>query len=116
MVSITNIEKAVKRGLPAALATAVLLFGLAGTSLAGIEATKHNLGSSGTANKTTGTGEICVFCHTPSRCRHRCRSAAVEPGAAQSDEVFSIAFAPDGTTWVGSYGGVARFYEDLKAP
>lgn len=32
----------------------------------GIANTKHNLGSSGTGpNHTTGTGEICVFCHTP---------------------------------------------------
>jgi len=36
------------------------------SALAGISATKHNLGSSGTGpNKTTGTTEICVFCHTP---------------------------------------------------
>jgi len=32
---------------------------------ADIAATKHNLGSTGTANKTLATGEICVFCHTP---------------------------------------------------
>ncbi|MBI5753442.1 MAG: cytochrome c3 family protein [Hydrogenophilales bacterium] len=33
---------------------------------AGISATKHNLGSTGTGtNKFDGTGEICVFCHTP---------------------------------------------------
>jgi len=36
------------------------------SALAGISTTKHNLGSSGTGpNKTTGTTEICVFCHTP---------------------------------------------------
>ena len=35
-------------------------------ALAGIAATKHNLGTTGTqTNKTNGTGEICVFCHTP---------------------------------------------------
>lgn len=33
---------------------------------AGIANTKHNLGSTGTGtNKFDGTGEICVFCHTP---------------------------------------------------
>ncbi len=33
---------------------------------AGVSATKHNLGSTGTGtNKFDGTGEICVFCHTP---------------------------------------------------
>ncbi len=32
----------------------------------GIAATKHNLSSSGTGpNHTTGTDQICVFCHTP---------------------------------------------------
>ena len=35
-------------------------------ALAQIAATKHNLGSTGTGvNKFSGTGEICVFCHTP---------------------------------------------------
>jgi hypothetical protein len=47
-----------------------LAFGLAisGAALAatGIAATKHNLSSSGTGpNHTTGTDQICVFCHTP---------------------------------------------------
>lgn len=38
----------------------------AGSAVAGIANTKHNLGSEGTGtNKTTATGEICVFCHTP---------------------------------------------------
>jgi predicted CXXCH cytochrome family protein len=35
---------------------------------AGISATKHNLGTTGTTGNnhlTAGTGEICVFCHTP---------------------------------------------------
>jgi len=33
---------------------------------AGIANTKHNLGSTGTGvNSFNGTGEICVFCHTP---------------------------------------------------
>jgi len=32
---------------------------------AGIADSKHNLGSTGTGNSFDGTGEICVFCHTP---------------------------------------------------
>lgn len=41
--------------------------GFAQQAVAGIAATKHNLGSTGssTNNKTSGTDEICVFCHTP---------------------------------------------------
>jgi len=35
-------------------------------AFAGVAATKHNLGSTGTkTNKTDGTDEVCVFCHTP---------------------------------------------------
>lgn len=52
----------------ASVATAVVL----GTSLvavsafAGITATRHNLGATGTGpNSTQDTGEICIFCHTP---------------------------------------------------
>jgi predicted CXXCH cytochrome family protein len=42
------------------------MLGVAGQAAAGISATKHNLGSTGTgANKTSSTDEICVFCHTP---------------------------------------------------
>jgi predicted CXXCH cytochrome family protein len=37
-----------------------------GTAFAGISATKHNLGSTGTGtNSFDGTAELCVFCHTP---------------------------------------------------
>ena len=37
-----------------------------GTAFAGIANTRHNLGTTGTGpNKFDGTGEICVFCHTP---------------------------------------------------
>lgn len=37
------------------------------TAIAGIANTKHNLGTGGTGanHLTTGTAEICVFCHTP---------------------------------------------------
>lgn len=43
---------------------------------AGISATKHNLGSTGTGtNKFDGTAEICVFCHTP----HGSDTSAVVP-------------------------------------
>jgi predicted CXXCH cytochrome family protein len=40
---------------------------LSTTALAGISTTKHNLSTGGTGNAhvTTGTAEICVFCHTP---------------------------------------------------
>jgi predicted CXXCH cytochrome family protein len=52
------------------IALALLAFGLLGsqTATAGIANTKHNLGSTGIVagqNKFDGTGEICVFCHTP---------------------------------------------------
>ncbi|NMM05259.1 MAG: hypothetical protein HHJ18_03175 [Polaromonas sp.] len=52
----------------AGAAIALLALGVLGSApaLAGIATTKHNLGSNGTgANKFSGTGEICVFCHTP---------------------------------------------------
>ncbi|MDP2369632.1 cytochrome c3 family protein [Rhodoferax sp.] len=45
----------------------VMLGGIASQpAQAQVAATKHNLGSGGTGvNKFDGTGEICVFCHTP---------------------------------------------------
>lgn len=49
----------------AAVVLGVAMFA-AGSVVAGIANTKHNLGAQGTGtNKTTTTGEICVFCHTP---------------------------------------------------
>jgi len=51
----------------AVVATVAGVFG-GQVALAGIVDTKHNLGSQQTgtgANKFSGTGEICVFCHTP---------------------------------------------------
>lgn len=54
---------------PVLFAAAVLSLGVAGSALAGITSTKHNLSSSGTGtNHTSGspsTTQICVFCHTP---------------------------------------------------
>lgn len=48
------------------LVAAMLTLGVAGSALAGIANTKHNLSSSGTGvNKTSSTDQICVFCHTP---------------------------------------------------
>lgn len=46
---------------------ALMAVAVAPAAVAGISATKHNLGSSQTlsVNKTTATAEICVFCHTP---------------------------------------------------
>lgn len=48
------------------LLAAVMAFG-ASVAMAQISTTKHNLGSTSTVgnNKTSSTGEICVFCHTP---------------------------------------------------
>jgi hypothetical protein len=52
----------------ASVATAVILGTslVAGSAFAGIANTRHNLGATGTGpNHTNGTGEICIFCHTP---------------------------------------------------
>lgn len=53
----------------ASVATAVVLGTslVAGSAFAGsIANTRHNLGTTGGGpNSTTGTGEICIFCHTP---------------------------------------------------
>ena len=48
-------------------AAAAAAFMVAVPASAGIANTKHNLGSTGNAanNISTGTDEICVFCHTP---------------------------------------------------
>ena len=67
------INKYLLRGVKAKMAGSatilLLAMGVMGSqqALAGISATKHNLGSTGTGsnNKFSGTGEICVFCHTP---------------------------------------------------
>lgn len=53
---------------------------MASSANAGISNTKHNLGATGSAvsgnvNNTTGTDEICVFCHTP----HGANTNAVVP-------------------------------------
>lgn len=59
----------VKASLSTVALGAALVF--AGSASAGIANTKHNLGSTGGAasadnpNKTSATGEICIFCHTP---------------------------------------------------
>ena len=51
----------------AKLALGLTLVSMSGVAMAGIAATKHNLGASNTAgsNHTDATTEICVFCHTP---------------------------------------------------
>ncbi len=57
--------------LKSAVAAAVLGVGMAGmfaagSAVAGIANTKHNLGAAGTGNnRVTDTEEICIFCHTP---------------------------------------------------
>lgn len=43
----------------------VILLVLSFPAFAGIADSKHNLGSTGAGNSFDGTGEICVFCHTP---------------------------------------------------
>lgn len=63
----TNMKSVLERW---AGAFAVLTLGVgllaSAPAVAGISTTKHNLGSTGTGtNKFDGTGEICVFCHTP---------------------------------------------------
>lgn len=45
------------------LAVGALAFSMSAT--AGMAGTKHDLSSTGSGNKFSGTGEICVFCHTP---------------------------------------------------
>jgi predicted CXXCH cytochrome family protein len=54
-----------RMGLTAAFALGALLGATAAS--AGIATTKHNLstGGTGAVHVTTGTDEICVFCHTP---------------------------------------------------
>lgn len=66
------------RRLAGQAAGALLAIGLAAMPMAqaSIVNTKHNLGSTGTGvNKFDGTGEICVFCHTP----HGAATTAVVP-------------------------------------
>lgn len=63
--------KNVTTHLAAGAAMVVLTMGVFGSSqaLAGIASTKHNLGSNQNGNNaftpTSGTAELCVFCHTP---------------------------------------------------
>ena len=64
------LRQAIRR-ISGGVAAAALTLGVLGATqaIAGIATTKHNLTSAGTGvNKftpTVGTGEICVFCHTP---------------------------------------------------
>jgi hypothetical protein len=59
----------------AKLAVGLTLLSVSSVAMAAIANTKHNLGSSGTANYTNSTTEICVFCHTP----HGADSSAAVP-------------------------------------
>jgi len=58
-----------KKFVKTSVATAVVMGAalIAGSASAGITNTLHNMGTtgSGTNVTTAGTGEICVFCHTP---------------------------------------------------
>ena len=52
--------------LVTASALAVGLVAVAQSASAGIAITRHNMGNSNTtSNRTAGTNEVCVFCHTP---------------------------------------------------
>ena len=77
-MDIKLIGRSIGRQLVSGVAVSLLAVGVLGTpqALAGISTTKHNLGSTGTGvNKFSGTGEICVFCHTP----HGADTSAVVP-------------------------------------
>lgn len=68
MTSVRNVRSSFAKA--ALLASFILgVVGVVQTSsaaVATISTTKHNLGSGGTgSNKSSGTAEICVFCHTP---------------------------------------------------
>ncbi|MEO5371478.1 MAG: hypothetical protein H7833_15530, partial [Magnetococcus sp. DMHC-1] len=58
-----------KKISPLALASLIGVAGLMaiGVATAGIKGSKHDLGSGGASQfaATAGTGEVCVFCHTP---------------------------------------------------
>lgn len=59
----------------AGLVAVVLMFA-AGAAGAAVKGSKHDLGSGGAAQQTTGaTDEVCVFCHTP----HGSNTAASAP-------------------------------------
>lgn len=77
--------------------------GLAGAKTSGISSTKHNLGSSGAGNnRTSGTTEICVFCHTP-------HAAEVARGPLWNRVAGSAAITPytSATLTGGSVAGTA---------
>ncbi|MHB1590181.1 MAG: cytochrome c3 family protein [Sulfuricella sp.] len=79
------VERTMARKIGVALAGAATLMTagmlMEGTAIAGIALTKHNLSSpagtnaTATFTPTTGTGELCVFCHTP----HGSNTNAVVP-------------------------------------
>jgi len=86
-----------------------LVFGVSGVAYAGIAATKHNLSSSGTgSNHTTGTDQICVFCHTP----HGSDTSAAVPlwnrklAAGSSYSVYNSTAATATSTIDGQIGAV----------
>lgn len=56
-----------QRKLGIVLAGGAALMLMSGIALAAVASTKHNLGSTNVtgSNKFDGTGDICVFCHTP---------------------------------------------------
>lgn len=66
-MKMTKLKSVIPRWASAIALSLLASGGLISTeAVAGITATKHNLGSGGTGvNKFDGTAEICVFCHTP---------------------------------------------------
>jgi len=82
------------------LAILGLLVFASASRAAGIADTKHNLSTSGTGSihVSSGTGEICVFCHTP----HGADTAVAAPlwNRAQTTATFSMYTSPslDATT------------------
>ena len=77
-------KKLLSLRLGRAVTVAALLVGAVGfaqQAVAGISATKHNLGTTGTGtNKlSAGTDEICVFCHTPHASNDSAAAVAAAP-------------------------------------
>lgn len=86
------------------LLAAVIAFSFSTPTFAGVADTPHNLGTSGTGdgpnggqrNSFSGTGEICVFCHTP----HGGDTSAIVPlwNRTLSDSAIYITYDQLGTS------------------
>ncbi len=92
----------------------VLALGLATvaapTLAASISSTKHNLGTTGTGSnhQTTGTAEICVFCHTPHAANTTVTAPLWNKGATGSSyTLYSSSTAIMAGTTANSVGSVS---------